>query len=317
MSRARVDFRNVDLEQIVRVWNDFFPPEFKVSPSLFAEKTINSDLFDWGASAVEMDGEDVLGFVTVKKSAAQLYRGPDPDAVHLNSIAFKSPAIGVDLLANVKQVLKNRGNSKLIFGTDNGHFFPGCPVNASQLVSFLMVEGFQSGGESVDLERDLTDYEFSFPVPENSEMRMLTEADKPSLARFFAETFPGRWRYDVEAKCLNSGIENCLFGLVIEGRVEGMALIQDAHQAGLIGGAVWNESLEENWGSLGPIGISEPVRGKGLGNALLGYALLELKRRGTARCIIDWTGLIEFYGKHGFKPTRRYRSMALPLETYI
>jgi hypothetical protein len=45
----------------------------------------------------------------------------------------------------------------------------------------------------------------------------------------------------------------------------------------------------------------------------LGEALSELKRRGVRPSIIDWTGLVDFYGKHGFEPTRRYREMSLTL----
>jgi predicted N-acetyltransferase YhbS len=55
------------------------------------------------------------------------------------------------------------------------------------------------------------------------------------------------------------------------------------------------------------------VRGEGWGGALLSAGLLELKARGTNQCIIDWTTLGEFYGKHGFEKSRLYRSAKLTI----
>jgi predicted N-acetyltransferase YhbS len=53
------------------------------------------------------------------------------------------------------------------------------------------------------------------------------------------------------------------------------------------------------------------VRGFGWGGALLAAGLMELQRRGVQRCIIDWTTLADFYGKHGFEKSRIYRSAKL------
>jgi len=72
--------------------------------------------------------------------------------------------------------------------------------------------------------------------------------------------------------------------------------------------------LGENWGSLGPIGVSAGLRGRGSGHALLGQALSHLRDLGARRTIIDWTGLVDFYGRHGFEVTRRYQYLSLALE---
>jgi len=36
-------------------------------------------------------------------------------------------------------------------------------------------------------------------------------------------------------------------------------------------------------------------------------SLMQLKLHGVRGCMIDWTGLIDFYGKFGFKPYRQYQ----------
>ena len=312
----KLDFRNADFSALARCWNRFYPEKFAVDADLIRFNTVESPVFDWGASAIETDDSgDIRGFVLVKKSAAGLYRGPDPDTAHLSAISFCDPNVGVDLFSGVRSVLRHRGIARIVYGMDSRHFFPGCPSDMPGLLNYLMIEGFTSGGESVDLERNLSDYANPFPVPDRFEFRMARESDWTTVQEFFAREFPGRWRYDVSKKIDVEGIENCVYGLFEDGRCEGFALLQSARQKTAIAGGVWREDLGENWGSLGPIGISKSVRGLGAGNALLGKALEHQRDTGVHRCIIDWTTLVGFYGGHGFEVSRTYRSMTLSLDS--
>jgi len=305
-------FRTVDLDRVTEFWNGFYPEKYRIDSEILRLNTVDCPSFDWGASAVEIADGEVLGFVIVKKSPSGLYAGVDQDTAHLSAIAFREAEFGVDLMADLKRLLRNRGAHRLVLGQDSGHFFPGCPVDCPVLIGFFTVEGFVDSGEAVDLERDLQEYSNPFPVPAGDVHRRLTNQDVSGLAEFFDREFPRRWKYDVMRKVEIEGPE-CVFGLFRDGRVEGFALLQDSASRLPIGGAVWRNDLGENWGSLGPIGISESLRGKGSGNALLGQALLDLKSRGVRRCIIDWTTLVDFYGGHGFEVTRRYRPMSLAL----
>ncbi len=45
---------------------------------------------------------------------------------------------------------------------------------------------------------------------------------------------------------------------------------------------------------------------EGFGGALLDAALRHLSDRRVRGCVIDWTGLVDFYAKFGFKPYRQY-----------
>ena len=159
----------------------------------------------------------------------------------------------------------------------------------------------------MDLERDLNGYQ---PTPfDRAEFRYLRANDLPALTEFFEREFPHRWRYDVIRKFSLEEPGSSVFGMFVNGNLEGFALLQQAGCVCPIGGAVWHRSLGPNWGSLGPIGISEKIRGQGLGGALLDHALGQLAQDGAAQTIIDWTNLIDFYGKYGFEVTRTYRQM--------
>ncbi len=315
MGFQKRDFRACDHAALTAMLNRFMPEQFAISQSIFEKHTVGSPLFDWGSSiAITDDSNEPVAFVAVKKSAGRLYKGPDIDCAHITALAFSEANAGVDAMAQVKTILRNRGASKLVFGQDNFHIFPGCPQEAKNLDLFLMVEGFEKGSECHDLQRDLTDFHYTVPDGIIGEFRPLKEADRESMLVFFDENFPSRWRYDVLQCISNEGISQCVFGLLVDGKVQGFALLQDEHTRVPIGGGVWNQSLGSHWGSLGPIGIASSLRGRGLGGALLGTALNELKQRGVKECIIDWTTLVDFYAKFGFVPTRTYASMSLSLE---
>ncbi|HEY0866584.1 MAG TPA: GNAT family N-acetyltransferase [Fimbriimonas sp.] len=310
----RTSFRNSNVGALVELWNQFYPERYRIDEELFRLNTIESPLFDWGASSVEMSDGRPVGFVCVKRSAAGLFRGPDKDQSHLCAIAYNDPLVGIDLLGDAKTLLRNRGQNRLVFSQDIRHFFPGCPEDFRALHDFLTIEGFAEGGESVDLEGDLSSYSNPYPCPQGVEFRMLREADLASLEAFLLREFPGRWHYDVLSKARIEGVDNAVYGMLVDGKVEGFALLQDSQCKLPIGGAVWRNDLGEGWGSLGPIGVSQHLRGQGLGHALLGAALTRLKEKGARHSIIDWTNLVDYYGRHGFKPTRTYTAMSLKLD---
>ena len=65
-------------------------------------------------------------------------------------------------------------------------------------------------------------------------------------------------------------------------------------------------SLPRPWGQLGSIGVSADCRGKGYGGALLNAGLRYLRECGVRGCVIDWTTLLDLYGKFGFRPYHEY-----------
>ena len=311
----RQSFANPDFEALTRLWNEFYPDRYAIDEDLLRLNTVQSPVFDWGASSIWTEEEEVIGFVSVKKSAKALYPGPDQDVSHLSAIAFRDPQDAVDMLADVKATLRNRGVTKLVFGQDSRHFFPGCPIDCKALKSYLMVEGFMEGGSAFDLERDMSDYQNPYPAVPGGEMRYVGPDDQTALTEFMEREFPRRWAYDVDNKVRLEGPSPTVYALFLGGKVEGFALLQRYGARIPIGGSVWRHSLGDHWGSLGPIGIAKSLRGNGSGGALLGAALQQLKTDGIGRCIIDWTVLVDFYRKFGFEVTREYQSMTLNLET--
>ncbi len=314
-----ISFKDAPIPLLCELWQSMYPVRYHVDDEIFRMNTVACSVFDWGASCISVFDDAVNGFLAIKRSAnPTLYKGPGYDQAHVSAIAFREPEVGVDMMAHAKEILTLRGVDQLVFGQDARHFFPGCPIDIARVRDFLVVEGFESGPEVIDLERDLGDY--SPPVDIEAsiqaadvEVTVVTPAIMDALREFLKLEFNGRWRHDVLAKLEAEGRSDFVDVLLRHGKVEGFALTQDSSHSLPIAGAVWRASLGADWSTLGPIGISKAFRGKGLGDALLSKSLLRLKARGLRRCLIDWTTLHVWYGKHGFVPTRRYEVMTLKL----
>src|SRR5579862_9140747 len=107
-------FQNADFERLSELYNRFAPARYRIDAELLKLKTVDIPVFDWGASCVE----DESAFVAVKRSAASLYTGPNRDVATLTLLAFTDPTNMVDLMNEVKRLLRNRGCTSLQFGTD-------------------------------------------------------------------------------------------------------------------------------------------------------------------------------------------------------
>lgn len=309
-------FRRANFNELAGLWSAYFPPRYHVDPELLKLNTVECPVFDWGASLIHAPDGPAQGFVVIKKpGAGRLYPGRRADEAYMCAIAYQQPQTAIDLLAEVKKILLNRGVRKLHFGQDAWHFFPGCPEDFSALKNLLMVEGFSEGPEAFDLERDLTDYKAPHPLPEGYTARPVREDEVDKFREFMQSEFPGRWQYDAFEKINREGCPDCIVGLFKGDDIVGFARVQKWDDKVAMAGGVWRKDLGENWGSLGPIGIASSLRGKGLGHSLLGAALEHLKSKGVQRCLIDWTVLDKFYETHGFEITRRYRGMSLDLES--
>lgn len=323
MCAMRTDFRRADFAGLAEAWNRFFPDKYAVSEQTVWQRTVGCPVMDWGASFIETDDAGrVVGFVVVKRSPTpRLYAGSDPDLANLSAVVYTSAILGEDLVGAAKAVLRDRGVHTLRFGADSSHFFPGVPSECAGLQEFLTIQGFVPEAGSVDLERDLGDYE---PPPGCLEklggdavVRPIEKGDLDNLSAFFDREFPLRWKYDVFRQMELEGRSEVVDGLFVDEECEGFSFTQDWTAKWPIGGAVWHRDLGSNWGALGPIGVSARVRGRKLGGALLGASLLRLKERGCRRTIIDWTTLVGFYGKFGFEVSRSYTTLALKLDREV
>lgn len=318
-------FQHPSFEALAKLWNSCLPAPYEISAQILKQNTVNAPLFDWGASVIEIDDDaKPLGFVAVKRSAAWLYKGPDPDLAHVSAIVCPSPRKGLEMMEAVKANLRNRGIYKVVFGQDVMHFFAGCPTDMNSIKDLLTIEGFEEGETYYDVSQDLRSFE---PLAEalqtveqsggDVSVAPLSEGDENKLDAFLKQEFPGRWRYDVMTKIKAEGRSDFVMTLSRKGEIQGFALTQDGDHRLPINGAVFNAQMGDGWCTLGPIGVAKAMRGKGLGDTLLALSVHHMKKQGKHLCTIDWTGLDKWYGKHGFNISRTYIPFTLRLDEAI
>ncbi|MCB0824580.1 MAG: GNAT family N-acetyltransferase [Armatimonadetes bacterium] len=303
-------------EDLLKAWRRFVPERYQVDLGCFLENGIQHPTFWETPSIAITEGEDVIGFILMKKSPADLYSGPSIFRSHISAMCFQDLETGCQLIEEIKDITVGK---ELVLGQDHGHIFPGAPDDWPELNYVLESSGFQTQERvSVDVEANLQDLEWSLwmapLIISDWRVRRATPSDERELFNFMHTDFPGRWEYDVFQKCSRKREHEDIFILTDGFAVEGFAYTQSFATTKTlpIAGGVWHQSLGEKWGSLGPIGVSQKVRGQKLGGALLAASLNEMKKSGVEQCIIDWTNLINFYAKFGFKPTRNYITFVRP-----
>lgn len=250
-------------------------------------------------------------WVAVKSSASPLlYAGYDPNLYHISALAIICSVSGRILLQHAMDFIRQSGGKEVRYGQDHLHFLPGVPLDAVDTMNLLLESGWQTKGTVEDFELYLDSWEDS--EREDSEVRHLESKDVVNLQRFFEREFPNRWRYDVVSALQLEDRLDLVSVLIYEGAIEGFALIQSPPMARPIGGAVFSCNQGIPWGALGPIGVSERLRGRGLGDHLLRRSIKLLLDKGVQRVVVDWTHLREFYGKFGFVTSQSYAPMFFP-----
>jgi GNAT superfamily N-acetyltransferase len=302
-----LSLKPLNAQDCLTSWNASHSAKWRLSLHDF-EVQLKDDLL-----VPEFCGHSESGFVIAKRSPqGRLFPGVENQTLIIASITDPT------LLAEIKEKAKEAGFTRLALGTDENHLVPGLIVEegwqlGDRLKEAMVSTGWEKGEHiQVDLERDLGDYELPLFCNEaimsnNAQVWPAHAENEEALEAFLIETFPGRWTYDVMAK-FRSGEPHQIDLLFFEGEVVGFSCTQNESSRNPIGGARWRLDLGDQWASLGPIGVSEKVRGKRLGHALLGFSLHRLALEGARRTIIDWTTLVDFYGVHGFEVNRTYET---------
>ena len=185
-------------------------------------------------------------------------------------------------------------------------FVPGALAD-SAAAAFFLACGYEYERElfSWDVARSLSDYQ----PPVLREVPAAARPGQPGqedvLISFLAREFPGRWHWQAE-RFLEEGGRISDYMLLWTGEgVQGSCRLTFEDSAGPID-RFFPYELPRPWAQLGSIGVSAHLRGQGMGIYLLDAGLRRLHNSGVNGCVIDWTTLLDFYGKCGFRPYRKW-----------
>ncbi len=292
----------------VAIWNAACGVDLALTPR-FIEFNLQRATGAVQAGQLAIADDRLVGFVLASALPNDPQTSP-PEMGWVDAIAvapgFQRRGIGGELLAWAETWLREQGCTRARLGGSLRPFAPGLPTEL-QTDAFFRARGYapRPNGEHVwDVARDLRDYVSTRP-PSDAAIRPAQPNDETALLEFFAREFPNRWRFKFREFLRAGGRISDWMILTTPRRVDGFAKLCFENSVTPIN-RVYPWKLPRPWGQLGPIGVSADARGKGFGGALLDAALCHLRDGGVRGCVIDWTGLVDFYARFGFKPYREY-----------
>ncbi len=273
------------------------------------EQTVEADfLLPREGNLIAKEGEDVAGWILFKANLEppeilSKYRGHAGIGAFCVHPSYRHRGIGTELLNRAEEYFRRVGAAKCETLYFPFHLLPGVPIECDDMVQFLNKRGFHGSKQSVDLIRDISDFEYP---DADARFRRLAKEDYGELMRFLEKEFPGGWHFGSK-RFLDSGGDPSDIVVFSEGNeIIGFCRTFTKDSLMLGGSTLWFPLLGENYGGLGPIGIAKEHRKKGLGLALLNHSILHNKNRGVRNMVIDWTSLVDFYSKCGFKVWKQY-----------
>lgn len=300
------------LNAIVELWNREIGIKFPMRRELFKQNSFKDENILPNASSIAVDDEgNVIGFLAAKawqeKLPINMSRETGWIQVLLVDSDHRSKGIGTALLNRVEQAFKNCNLKTIKLGSDPWHYFPGIPEPYPDVKQWFERRGYHNDGNEYDLVCQYEDGEGeAAPAIENATFSLVTEEDQDKLIAFMHRCFPGRWEYEAIHYFKKGGTGREFVVLKKNNEIKGFCRINDNHSPFIAQNVYWAPLFPNELGGLGPLGIDPAERGNGYGLAIVEAGIAFLRQRGLAQIVIDWTGLVDFYGKLGYKVWKTY-----------
>jgi predicted N-acetyltransferase YhbS len=309
-----------DMEAMAGVWNEACGEDWAISARFVAYNLRPSAGVDRRVWLTRRADGQAAGFVIASRLQGEPEVAPETLG-WINAVAV-APAeqgrgIGRRLLAEAEDWLRGLGCEQVRLGGSVRPFTPGLPVDPQPATGSL--EAFVHLGYQPEMDDDpldqIWDVGADLALYEPPEMREVAGAVHPAapgqeglLLDFLKREFPGRWRYDAEEFLDDGGRISDFMLLWTATGVEGFCQLTFDDSVHLME-RYYPYDLPKPWGQLGPLGVSEGVRGQGFGLAVVDAGLRRLHNNGVNGCVIDWTSHLDFYAKFGFQPRRAYQKL--------
>ncbi len=289
-----------------KIWNAAAGEQLAVRPAFFEYNTrpttnlVQEGKFAWM-------NEQPVGIVLVTTALEGIFLGQswvDVLAVHPE---FQRQGIGSRLLLWAEEHARSQNMTIIRIAGSVRPFAAGVPLELNSL-GFFRQHGYDVDRQRYewDVARSITDYRPLFQM--DADIRPLRSGEEAEILTFLEREFPGRWLFEVQEFFREGGRAEDFMVLRTDIGVDGFCWMTFEDSARPLD-RFYMHGLSHPWGQLGPLGVGKGCRGKGLGGALIEAAILHLKEKGIDGSLIDWTSLLDLYGKFGYQPFRQYQTL--------
>lgn len=305
-----IPFTSSHLEDVIRIWNSASYADYPVNKRFLSYNMIpcTGEVIE-GRVAIQQG--EIIGFVL----ACAVIDDPSKTLGWVSEIAVHPSAqrqgIGSALLAWAEGWLKEQGCKRIRIGGNLRSFLPGIPYGMRENVEFFERRGYASPTHQpyeYDIARSLKNYQSIYPKPAHADLTPMQPGEEPLLLDFLHREYPGRWEFEAREFVKNGARSSDFLLLHVQGEVHGFCRLTLPDSERPIE-RFYPQRLPQPWGQYGPLGLSRAVRGQGLGGYLIDAAAVHMRALGVDGCVIDWTSLVELYGKFGFTVYNQYVSL--------
>ncbi|OCA85989.1 acetyltransferase [Bacillus sp. FJAT-27225] len=302
------------LEELVELWNRELGTDFPMRKQLFEQNSFRDDNVFFEASRIALDeNNNVIGFLVAKRWQEKLEVGMNPNMgwiqVLLVDHRFRNQSIGTNLLKHAEKIFMDNNINSIVLGRDPWHYFPGIPQQYDDVSSWFEKQGYNKLGSDYDvLCKYNSGSDTAFPKFEGVEFSVLDIKDKDPFLQFLNRCFPGRWEYEAIHYFEKGGTGREFVVLKKENKIIGFCRMNDSNSPIIAQNVYWAPLFNEELGGIGPLGIDSNERKNGYGLAIVQAGIVYLRNRNVNSIVIDWTGLIDFYGKLGYEVWKSYNS---------
>ncbi|MBM3275546.1 MAG: GNAT family N-acetyltransferase [Candidatus Sericytochromatia bacterium] len=309
----------VSTAEMAALWNRSAPGH-PLTYEVLDEMTSADPSFEAGDVLCEFEGDRLVGFALAKRFrraflGCEKFQSLGWLALMAVHPEYQRRGLGRKLVGRAEAYLKIQGADRVVLGGSFHHALAGVPERSPARALFANC-GYDVGPKLVwDVQRDVR----SFVMPDRvgadlaaagvsgrmvvSRYGMSVEPEATAaLLEFMHAEFPGRWTRDV-AFALSRGDSPGLVATLEEGY--SVVAFAQVHPAGSPGALRWR-GFDPEIAAIGPVGVARAHQGKGLGLAIVALATEHLKRMDARRVVIDWTDLLDFYGRLGYQPWLSY-----------
>ena len=300
-----------DAEAAISLWQASFGKTWPTRYDVFQAVTTGHRHYREGDHFVAECEGSIVGFV-----ATQVHRGDPPSDVGGIAAIVVSPkarhrGIGKALHQRAMVHLRETGMRRARLAGGGARFWPGVPTNLPGVEAFFRACGWEYSGTSYDLVRRLDDYETPPGVhrrmgEQQIDVGVANATDISGILEFEEREFPN-W-LEVFRSAANAGDHaDILVAWTARKGVLGSLVMftPRSHRPGA--NVVWKSLLGDDLGGLGAVGVAASDRNRGIGTALVARGSEILRERGVGPSLIDWTCLVDFYGRLGYLKWRAYR----------